>query len=132
MNIRAMPLAVLVVIAASLAACDKDKGKQLQIQQVTYADDVAPIMQRHCAECHLAGKAGALATGFLVDSYASVMKGSQYGPVVNPGSAMTSSIYILVSAKDKLTINMPHGKAPLSDEDIETMRVWIDNGAVEN
>ncbi|HUT40392.1 MAG TPA: c-type cytochrome domain-containing protein [Gammaproteobacteria bacterium] len=140
MNIRVMPLAALLAIAASLVACDKDKAGQLQLQkaeapplqQVSYADDVAPILQKHCAECHVAGKPGAEATGLHVDSYASLMKDTRYGPVIHPGSARTSSLYILVSSKDNLTISMPHGKAPLSAEDIETIRVWIDNGAVEN
>ena len=132
MSIRAMPLAMLLVIAATLAACDKDKAEQLQLQKVTYVDDVEPILQRHCAECHVAGQQGAEATGFLVDSYESVMQDSSFGPVIDPGSARTSSLYILVSGKDNLTINMPHGKDPLSAEDIETIRVWIDNGAVKN
>jgi hypothetical protein len=59
------------------------------------------------------------------------MKGSRLGPVIKPGSALSSSLYILVSGKDKLTVNMPHGKAPLSAEDIETIREWINDGAVE-
>jgi len=27
---------------------------------------------------------------------------------------------------------MPRGRTPLSDEEIETIRLWIDNGALEN
>jgi uncharacterized membrane protein len=132
LNIRTMSLAVLLLIAASQAACDRNKTEQVQFRKVTYADDVEPILQKHCAECHAAGKQGAEATGLLVDSYESVMKGSQYGPVIDPGSARTSSLYILISAKDHLTINMPRGRTPLSDEEIETIRLWIDNGALEN
>ena len=132
MSIRALLLAVLLVITASLAACDKGEVEQLQFQKVTYVDDVAPIMQKHCAECHVAGQQGAEASGLLIDSYESVMKGSRFGPVIVPGSAITSSLYILVSGKAKLTITMPHGKDPLSTEEIETIRVWIENGAVEN
>ncbi|MEA2094343.1 MAG: c-type cytochrome domain-containing protein [Pseudomonadota bacterium] len=130
MSIRAMSLAVLLIIATGLAACDK--VEQLQFQQVTYADDVDPIMQKHCAECHVAGQQGAEASGFLMDSYESVMKGTRFGPVINPGSAISSSLYILVAGKGNLTIDMPHGKDPLSAEEIETIRVWIENGAVEN
>jgi mono/diheme cytochrome c family protein len=125
-----MPPAVLLVIAAGLAACDK--APQPQIQKVNFADDVAPIMQKHCAECHVAGQKGAEASGFLMDSYESVMKGTRFGPVIDPGSAISSSLYILVSGKADLTISMPHGKEPLSAEEIETIRVWIENGAVEN
>jgi mono/diheme cytochrome c family protein len=130
MSIRAMRLTVLLVIAAGLAACDK--VEQVQLQKVTYADDVGPIMQKHCVECHVAGQQGAEATGFLIDSYESIMKGTRFGPVIDPGSAVTSSLYILVSGKDKLTLTMPHGTDPLSAEEIETIRAWIENGAVEN
>jgi mono/diheme cytochrome c family protein len=130
MSIRAMRLTVLLVIAAGLAACDK--VEQVQLQKVTYADDVGPIMQKHCVECHVAGQQGAEATGLLIDSYESIMKGTRFGPVIDPGSAVTSSLYILVSGKDKLTLTMPHGTDPLSAEEIETIRAWIENGAVEN
>ena len=130
MSIRAMHLAVLLVITAGLAACDKVEPPQFQ--KVTYADDVNLIMQKHCAECHVPGRQGAEASGFLMDSYESVMKGTRFGPVIDPGSAISSSLYILVSGKGNLTIDMPHGKDPLSAEEIETIRVWIENGAVEN
>ncbi len=130
MSIRAMPLAVLLVITAGLAACDK--VEQLQFQKVTFTEDVYPIMQKHCAECHVAGQQGAVASGFLMESYESVMKGSRFGPVIAPGSAISSSLYIMVAGKADLTISMPHGKDPLSAEEIETIRVWIENGAIEN
>jgi hypothetical protein len=67
-----------------------------------------------------------------MDSYTSLMKGTPFGPVINPGSPMSSSLYILISGKDKLTITMPHTREPLSDDDIRTIRIWIENGAIEN
>jgi cytochrome c553 len=130
MNIRSMRFAVLLPIAAGLAACDK--AEQPQLHKVTYKDAVRPILQKHCTECHAVGQQGARASGLLMDSYASLMKGTQFGPVIIPGSPMASSLYILISGKDKLTITMPHTQDPLSDEDIKTIRNWIENGAVEN
>jgi len=130
MSIRSIPLAVLLVIAAVAAACDK--AEQPQIRKVTYADDVGPILQKYCGECHVSGTQVARETGFLVDSHAALMEGTQYGPVIDPGSAKTSTLYNLISGKGNLTVNMPHGKDPLSAEEIETIRIWIENGAVEN
>ena len=127
-----MHFAVLLLITVCLEACDIDKVEQPQSRKVTYVDNVGPIMQKHCAECHVAGQQGAKASGLLMDSYKSLMKGTPFGPVIHPGSAMASSLYILVSGKDDLTITMPHGKTPLSAEEIETIRVWIENGAIEN
>jgi mono/diheme cytochrome c family protein len=125
-----MYLAAPLLITAGLSSCEK--AEQPQYQNVTYANDVEPIIQKHCAECHLTGKQGARESGLLMDSYESLMKGTPFGQVINPGSAMSSSLYMLVSGKDKLTVTMPHSKESLSDEEIETIRVWIENGAVEN
>ncbi len=130
MNIRFMHLAALLLITAGLSSCEKQD--QPQFHNVTYANDVEPIIQKHCVQCHVTGQQGAKASGLELDSYESLMKGTSLGQVINPGSAVSSSLYILISGKDKLTINMPHGNKPLSDEEIETIRVWIENGAVEN
>lgn len=127
-------------MTAILAACDRPAGTQTPAQEtaaappatVSYAEDVAPILQKHCAECHLPGLLGAEATGFLVDSYASVMDGSQYGPVIKPGQADTSSLYILLTADENITVHMPHGKDSLPAEEIATIRAWIDSGAPDN
>jgi hypothetical protein len=132
MSIRAIPVLTPLVFTAALAACGEAQPPQIPPRQVSYADEVAPILQEHCAECHMPGLQGARESGFVVDSYDSVMKGTAFGPVVNPGSAITSSLYILLTGKDRLTVTMPHGKDSLGDEDIETIRVWIDSGAVEN
>ena len=121
---------VVLLITAGLSSCDKPG--QPRYQKVTYADDVEPILQKHCAECHVTGQQGAKASGLLMDSYESLMKGTSFGQVINPGSAMSSSLYILISGKDKLTVTMPHGGKPLSDKEIEIIRVWIETGAVEN
>jgi hypothetical protein len=128
-SIRLVVLPLL--LSAVFPACHKDQAEQPHIRRLTFAKDVEPILKNHCTECHTSGRAGAVESGLLTDSYQSVMKGSRLGPVIKPGSALSSSLYILVSGKDKLTVNMPHGKAPLSAEDIETIREWINDGAVE-
>jgi len=132
MRFRNRLVTLLLLAGAGPTACDRDQAAQPQIRKVTYSNDVEPILRSHCVECHTNGNMGAVESGLLIDSYQSLMNGSRLGPVVKPGSALTSSLYILISGKDELTVNMPHGKAPLSDEDIETIRLWIDSGAAEN
>ena len=132
MSIRAMHPAVPVLLAVALAACEQGPVEQVQTRDVSFKDDVAPILQKHCAECHLEGGSGSTATGFKVESYASIMQGSNYGPVIEPGIARTSSLFILISSKDHLTVSMPRERPPLADEEIETIRAWIDNGAIDN
>jgi hypothetical protein len=60
------------------------------------------------------------------------MKGTKLGPVIVPGSAESSTLYRLVAGKADPKINMPHGKAPLTPGEIETIRLWIDQGAMDN
>jgi mono/diheme cytochrome c family protein len=97
-----------------------------------YTADVRPILDKHCAECHMPDMEGAQKSGFQIDSYASIMKGTKFGPVIVPGSADSSTLYILVAGKANPKINMPHGKQPLSPSEIETLRLWIDQGAMDN
>jgi hypothetical protein len=67
-----------------------------------------------------------------MDSYESVMKGTKFGPVIVPESSESSSLYLMVAGKTDPSIQMPHGKAALSDEQITTIRLWIDKGAVKD
>lgn len=128
MNIRhTLPFAPLFVVVA-IAACNKEAP----FRKVTYVGEVESIVQQHCIECHMAGQEGTEKSGFLMDSYEAVMKGTKFGPVIVPHSSESSTLYLLVAGKADPSIQMPHGKAPLSDEQITTIRLWIDKGAVKD
>lgn len=115
-------ISMLVVVLASGCSTHKQTG---------FITDVKPILDKHCADCHSPGGQGTLQSGFLVDSYASVMQGTKYGPVVVPGSAVSSTLYRLVAGLVDPSIKMPHGDQTLSPAEIETIRRWIDEGAGE-
>ncbi|TCT22328.1 c-type cytochrome domain-containing protein [Thiobaca trueperi] len=99
---------------------------------VSFARDVQPIIKKHCVECHLQGGKGFLASGFLVESYASVMKGTKFGPVIVPGDPLSSSLYRLVAGEVDKSIQMPHGKDPIPANQIATIENWIAQGAKNN
>ena len=128
MNIRYILPDVSLLIVVGVAACDKEAP----FRTVTYVADVEPIVQQHCLECHVAGKEGTEKSGYLMDSYEAVMKGTRFGPVIVPDSSESSSLYLLVAGKADPSIQMPHGKAPLSSEQITTIRLWIDKGAARD
>ena len=119
MNKRSTTWVVMLAAAAAIGGC----GKQL-----SYAD-IEPIMQQKCAECHTGDKEGVVASGFSVDSYETVMKGTKLGPVIVEGSAESSSLYRMVAGMTDPSIHMPHGKDPLTKTQIETIGLWIDQGA---
>jgi hypothetical protein len=128
MNIRYTLPVVSLLIIVGIAACDKEAP----FRKVTYVTDVEPIVQQNCLECHVAGKEGAEKSGYLMDSYEAVMKGTKFGPVIVPDSSESSSLYLMVAGKADPSIQMPHGKAVLSDEQITTIRLWIDKGAAKD
>jgi len=109
------------VIAAGLGGCSKT---------VTYAD-VEPLLKQQCAECHVGEQSGVVASGFSVDSYESVMKGTRLGPVIVAGSAESSTLYRMVAGETDPSIHMPHGKDALGDDQLAIIRTWIDQGAVK-
>jgi hypothetical protein len=99
---------------------------------VSYAEDVRPILEANCLECHTAGGAGAEKSGFKMDSYAELMEGTRYGPMIEPGESGASNLYLLVAGRADPSIQMPHGQEKLARADIETIRIWIDQGALDN
>ncbi len=125
MTIRHACLPTILVSTLVTIACSGE-------HKPGYTADVRPILDKHCAECHTPDMEGAQKSGFQIDSYASIMKGTRLGPVIVPGSAESSTLYILVAGKADPKINMPHGRESLSASEIDTIRLWIDQGAMDN
>jgi hypothetical protein len=104
----------------------------VQEHQVSYRTQIQPILQEHCKECHSSNGEGYKKSGFSVESYEQVMKGTKFGEVIIPGAAITSTLYILITGKADPSISMPHGRKPLSDYDVKLIKTWIDQGAKNN
>jgi uncharacterized membrane protein len=61
------------------------------------------------------------------------MKGTSFGPVVLPGDALASVLVMLIEGRADPSINMPHGGAkPLTQQQITTIRRWVEQGAKNN
>lgn len=96
---------------------------------LTYQANVKPIIDANCVECHALGGPGYEKSGLRMDTYEGLMKGTKFGPVIVPGSSVSSTLYLLVAGKADPSIRMPHGKAALPDKDVATLAAWIDQGA---
>ena len=132
MAIRLSSIIGLCALCAGLVGCER---------QVSFTNDVQPIFRDHCAECHDQAGEGSAASGFSVHDYDSVISGTKFGPVVIPGSSMSSALYLVVAKKTAPEIQMPpHHKeslsvgrgTALSDDKVEIIRMWIDQGAKNN
>jgi hypothetical protein len=103
-------------------------------QQVSYQDDVIPILESRCIKCHTSPDGiGYKATGLEMGSYESLMQGTVYGPVVVAGDSRRSILNMLVEGRAGKLQRMPHNEADaLSSEQIETLMNWVNEGAVNN
>jgi mono/diheme cytochrome c family protein len=130
MRNKQMVLRVLPIMASALFLVGCDTAPPAQ---VSYAQQVQPILAENCLECHDAGGTGAVASGLNLASYDGLMKGTKFGPVIKSGDSLSSTLVILVEGRADAAINMPHGNRPsLTTAQIQNLRQWIDQGANNN
>jgi len=99
----------------------------------SFSQDVRPILDQNCIACHREGGEGFMASGFSMMTYEDLMRGTNAGPMVIAGDSMGSNMIVLMEGRADPSISMPHGAMkPVSKADIETIRVWIDQGAKNN
>jgi len=125
MQEKALSIAFAVSLPLTFAGCTQEPV-------VSYKKDVQPILSKHCSECHVDNGAGIEASGFKTESYETLMQGTKFGPVIVPGDSLSSSLYLLVSGKVDKSIQMPHGREPLSKEETAAIERWINQGAKNN
>lgn len=100
---------------------------------VSFSEDVLPLLQWRCASCHQPPNGeGYVKAGVDLTSYAGVMKGTKFGPMVIPGDADSSNLMMLLDWRVAPEIRMPHGKKKLSTCDRDMIRHWIWEGAKDN
>jgi mono/diheme cytochrome c family protein len=120
----ALAAAAASIALANLAGCDRASPK------VSYAKDVAPIFDKYCRACHAPGAPGYEASGFGVQDYAAVMKGTKFGAVVVPGDPTSSTLNVLVEGRADPALKMPHVEgSKLSEAEVATLRRWVEQGA---
>ncbi len=130
-------LAAMGVVAAGVAAATwglttMPREACSAQEKVSFADDVAPVLREHCVSCHHPGGPGYDKSGLDLSTWAGLMKGTKYGPVVTPGDADTSNLMWLLDWRATPELRMPHGKKKLSICDRDTIRTWIYQGAKDN
>jgi uncharacterized membrane protein len=103
-------------------------------QVISYQSDVAPILQEKCRRCHIPPDgAGYVSTGLNMESYDTLMHGTIFGEVIIPGDSRRSIFNKLTEGRAGEAMRMPHGTAePLTPEEIEVLKQWVNQGALYN
>ena len=90
-------------------------------QFVSFANDIAPILVRHCLACHSAR----IAKGRVdLENHRGLLSSGKNGATVTPGHVGRSLLFHAISDG-----SMPDGNPPLNDGQIATIRRWIEYGA---
>jgi len=140
MKVHVFPAAGVVAgvlaIAIAVGALEFSSGRacaaQFKPPEVSFKEDVFPILQFHCSSCHRPDGEGYQKSGFDVSSYDTVMKGTKFGPMIVPGDPGASNLMRLLDWGVGTEIRMPHGQKQLTICDRDLIRTWIFKGAKDN
>ncbi|QDV38035.1 c-type cytochrome domain-containing protein [Tautonia plasticadhaerens] len=95
--------------------------------KLNFTDNASKIFQARCNTCHNADKASG---GLNLTTFASMMEGGGSGSAIEPGDPDNSWLFLLVSHQE--TPHMPPNAPRIPDEELETLRSWIEAGAPES
>lgn len=95
-----------------------------QTAAVSFANDVLPILQSRCANCHGGERTQ---KGLNVTTFENLMAGSENGSVIAPGNADASKLAELIVSQ-----KMPKRGPQLTPPQIQIILDWINQGALDN
>ncbi|MDB6071326.1 MAG: Protein of unknown function (DUF1553)/Protein of unknown function (DUF1549)/Planctomycete [Verrucomicrobiales bacterium] len=90
-------------------------------QLTAFETKIRPLLAENCYSCHGPEKQN---NGLRLDSRAAILRGSDYGPVIDPKNAPASRLILAVSHAEGLE-PMPKKAAKLPQEAIESLTAWI-------
>lgn len=116
----------LVIIACVLVACEKSYVKAPDIvSDVSFNDDILPVMVLHCKSCHEVDK---VFPGLILNaamSYDQLLSDGVNAPYVNTNDPESSILY------RRMNKDMPQFGL-LSNDKIALFLKWIQEGALNN
>lgn len=114
-----------LVLAVNAFAEDANKPAEA-MPKITFDDHVLPILRAKCGACHSADQAKG---DLVVDSYTALMQGGASGEVVTAGDIDDSRLWALVTHTEEPI--MPPNEDKLPEEMLNTLKAWIEGGALE-
>ncbi len=115
-------------------------------EAVSFEAEVLPIFQAHCVQCHASGSNFDLTAPAAFSSiferaptvcFNEAANQPSDRAVIKPGAPEESSLWIKIMGERSPFFlecgrEMPLGRPSLSDQDLETIRLWILQGAHQN
>jgi WD40 repeat protein/mono/diheme cytochrome c family protein len=124
--IRTSVIALLwscVGLASFASAEDAAAGK------VSFYKQIRPMFQAQCQGCHQPAKAGG---AYVMTSFDRLLGGGESGDkAIVPGQPDASALIAQITLKDGKA-EMPRDKTPLSQVEIDLIRKWVEQGAIDD
>ena len=118
--IGAMAMGGLLWMGAAASAAEESQAT------VSFTKQIVPILRANCNGCHKPDKT----KGDLdLTTHAAIVKGGKSGPALVVGDPDTSLLYEEIIGDPP---NMPEEGDPLEPEEIELIKQWIAQGAIDD
>ena len=99
-----------------------------EARQVSYAEDIQPLLEEVCTECHRPRRTQ---SEMDMTTVPGLLKGGEkLGPAIVPGNPDASTLIKYV--RGELQPQMPKDEFPLVDDELRLLRMWIAAGAVDD
>ena len=95
-------------------------------EKVDYVTQVKPILVARCYACHSALRKK---SGLRLDTVAALIQGGDAGPAIEPGNSRASYLMEMLTGDSGTRMPPESEGSPLTAEQIELFRKWIDEGA---
>ena len=114
-----MPKLTAILLILSLATA-------LAEEKITYTDQVRPLFENRCFNCHNPDKAKG---GLDLTTYTNTMAGGSSGKIIAPGASADSRLFQSISHTAEPTMPPKGDKMPKAELDL--IAKWIDTGVLE-
>lgn len=94
-------------------------------RSVDFASQIRPVLKARCFACHGPLKESG---GLRLDTAQSLIRGGDSGAGITPGNPTESELLHRITSEDS-SVRMPPEGEPLTGDQIELIRRWIDTGA---
>ena len=128
-------------ITFNLSSCIKQQGPvvpEVVVTTVSFKEDIQPIFDTSCTFCH-----SAAAEEF--NGELNLEADQSYNELINvmavtdnsynrvtPEHIENSALYLMINESGTFTMSMPLGADPLSNHNQNLIKVWIEEGALNN
>ncbi|MCP4097553.1 MAG: hypothetical protein GY748_15065, partial [Planctomycetaceae bacterium] len=121
-------LCLVLLFNLSLIGLGQDTQAKAQ-DRISFAAQVRPLLAANCFGCHQ----GAIDRGnYVMTDFASMLAGGESGdPAIVPGKPKESRLIEVTTSHDG-EAEMPPNAEPLTSKDLDIIKQWISEGAVND